>query len=67
MNLLGDEKGKGTSGGPVRPKVPMRPAGADCSAVAVKRGNARGAKGVGHSRRGRLGQLAYREEPAGYD
>ena len=24
-NLLGDGKGKGTSGGPTRPKVPMRP------------------------------------------
>ena len=33
-------------------------AGADCSVVAMKRGNARGAKGAGHSRRDRPGQLA---------
>ena len=32
----------------VRPKVPMRRLGADCFAVAMKRGNARGAKGAGH-------------------
>ena len=44
-NLLGDGKGKGTSGGPVRPKVPRRRAGADRFVVALKRGNARGAKG----------------------
>src|SRR5262245_21350294 len=31
-----------------RPKVPMRRRGADCSVIAVKRGNARGAKGAGH-------------------
>src|SRR5246127_580519 len=31
-----------------RPKVPMRRLGADCSVVAGKRGNARGAKGAGH-------------------
>src|SRR5262245_54322224 len=31
-----------------RPKVPMYRLGADCSVVAVKRGNARGAKGAGH-------------------
>ena len=29
-------------------KVPMRRLGADCSVVAMKRGNARGAKGAGH-------------------
>src|SRR6516162_5938870 len=29
-----------------RPKVPMRRLGADCSVVVMKRGNARGAKGV---------------------
>ncbi len=40
----------------------MRQTGADCFVVAVKRGNARGAKGAGHSRRGRLGQL---ENPGG--
>src|ERR1700720_1403501 len=31
-----------------RPKVAMRRRGADCPVVAIKRGNARGAKGVGH-------------------
>jgi hypothetical protein len=31
-----------------RPKVPMRRRGADCSILAMKRGNARGAKGAGH-------------------
>src|SRR5215470_14820208 len=44
-NLSGDAKGKGTSSETARPKVPMRRAGADCSVVAKKRGNARGAKG----------------------
>src|SRR6266567_9046726 len=34
----------------VRPKVPMRRRGADCLVVAMKRGNARGAKGAGHRR-----------------
>src|SRR6202171_5583054 len=34
---LGGAKGKGTSGGPARPKVPKRRAGADCSVVAMKR------------------------------
>src|SRR5271165_6224444 len=43
-------KGKGTSGGPARLKVPMGQAGADRPIVVMKRGNARGAKGVGHSR-----------------
>src|SRR5580698_10311748 len=33
-----------------RPKVPMRRLGAPCLVVAMKRGNARGAKGVGHQR-----------------
>ena len=37
-NLFGDAKGKGTNGEPVRPKVPMRRSGADCSVVVVKRG-----------------------------
>jgi hypothetical protein len=49
-NLDGDAKGKGTSGDPVRPKVPMRRTGADCSVVVRKWGNAHGAKGAGHSR-----------------
>ena len=57
-NLPGGDKGKGTSGSPARPKVPMRRAGADCPVVARKRGNARGAKGAGHLRHGQLGQLA---------
>jgi hypothetical protein len=51
-NLVGDAKGKGASGSPARPKVPMRRPGADCSVVAVKRVNSRGAKGAGHPRRG---------------
>jgi len=45
-NLAGDAKGKSTSGS----KVPMRRRGADCPVVVLKRGNARGAKGVGHRR-----------------
>src|SRR5882762_8476720 len=49
-NLSGDAKGKGTSSDTARPKVPMRRVGADCSVVARKRGNARGAKGAGHRR-----------------
>src|SRR6516162_9636360 len=49
-NLSGDAKGKGTSSETVRPKVPMRRVGADCSVIARKRGNARGAKGAGHWR-----------------
>jgi hypothetical protein len=32
--------------------------GADCLVVVMKRGNARGAKGTGHSRHDRCGQLA---------
>ena len=57
-NLFGGDKGKGTSGSPVRLKVPMGQPGADCSVVAVRRGNARGAKGAGHPRWDRFGQLA---------
>src|SRR6267143_599828 len=34
----------------LRGKVPMRRVGADCSVIARKRGNARGAKGAGHRR-----------------
>src|SRR5215831_6109163 len=48
--LVGDAKGKGASGETMRPKVPMRCPGADCSIVALNRGNARGAKGAGHPR-----------------
>jgi|ERR1017187_1545932 hypothetical protein len=50
-NLDGDAKGKGTSGSPTRPKVPMRRPGADCFVVAMNRINLRGAKGAGHPRR----------------
>jgi hypothetical protein len=56
-NLCGGDKGKGTSGSPARPKVPIRRTGADCPVVAMKRSNARGAKGTGHSRHDRPGQL----------
>src|ERR1700741_4898585 len=52
-NLAGDAKGKGTSGKTAMPKVPMRRRGADCF-VAMKRGNARGAKGAGHRCRDRV-------------
>jgi len=50
-NLGGDVKGKGTSGGPTRPKLPMHRPGAHCFVVARKRGNSRGAKGAGLPRR----------------
>jgi len=50
-NLGGDVKGKGTSGGPMRPKLPMHRPGAHCFVVARKRGNSRGAKGAGLPRR----------------
>ena len=36
-NLLGGAKRKGASGGPARPKVSIRRAGADCLVVAMKR------------------------------
>jgi hypothetical protein len=57
-NLLGGDKGKGASGSPARPKVPIRRAGTDRLVVARKRSNVRGAKGSGHSRHGPLGQPA---------
>src|SRR5215469_16122689 len=63
-NLAGDGKGKSTSGSTVRLKVPRRQPGADCSVVAEKRGNSRGAKGAGHRRRGRQVNRK-REEPTG--
>jgi len=44
-NWIGGGKGKGTSGSPARPKVPIRRSGTDCLVVAWKRRNARGAKG----------------------
>ncbi len=47
----GSVMGKGTSGGPTRPKVPMHRPGAHCFVRAMKRGNARGAKGAGHPHR----------------
>jgi hypothetical protein len=60
-NLYGDVKGKGTSGETVRLKVPMHRPGADCFVVAMKRGNARGAKGAGHRRWDRVNRQ--RDEP----
>ena len=51
-NRVGDAKGKGASGEPTRPKVPMHRSGAHCFVRAMKRGNARGAKGAGHPRQG---------------
>jgi|ERR1700757_1463408 hypothetical protein len=50
-NRVGDDKGKGTSGENTRPNVPMHRSGAHCFVRAMKRGNARGAKGAGHLRR----------------
>ena len=44
-NRVGDVKGKGASGRPTRPKVRMHRSGAHCLVRAMKRGNARGAKG----------------------
>ena len=57
-NLVGSVKGKGTSGRTARLKVPMGQAGADCSAVPMKRGNGRGGKGAGHLHWDRKGQRA---------
>src|ERR1700730_17135148 len=62
--------GKGTSGSPVRPKVPTRKPGTNCFVVARKRGNSRGAEG-GRSPSVRLSQrvtggthcLAARRQP----
>ena len=51
--LIGDVKGKRTSGDPTRPKVPMRRSGSDHPILVMKWGNAHGAKGAGHSRRDR--------------
>ena len=65
-NLVGDVKGKGTSGNTARPKVPMRQSGADCPVVVVKRSNFRGAKGAGHPRRYQWVNRQ-REEPDGPD
>ena len=60
-NLAGDAKGKAQAAPTARPKVPMRHLGADCSVVASKRGNARGAKGAGHRHLTRVNRQ--REEP----
>jgi hypothetical protein len=49
-NRVGDAKGKGASGEPTRPKVPMHRSGAHCFVRAMKWGNAHGAKGAGHPR-----------------
>src|SRR4029077_6514481 len=51
---------KGTSGRTVRPKVPRHQRGADCSVLARNRGNVRGAKGAGHSRRDLPESTGYR-------
>jgi hypothetical protein len=59
--LDGDDKGKGTSGSNREAEVPMRWLGADCFEVAVKRGNARGAKGAGHRHLAQVNRQ--REEP----
>src|SRR5271155_5770504 len=42
-NRVGDAKGKGPSGDPTRPKVPMHRSGAHCFVLARQRGNSRGA------------------------
>jgi hypothetical protein len=63
-NGIGGGKGNGTSGSAARPKVPIRRSGRDCLVVAWKRGNARGAKGAGHSRQDRCVNRQ-REEPTG--
>src|SRR6516165_3571770 len=62
-NLAGDGKGKSTSGRTVRLKVPMRQPGADCSVVALKRGNSRGAKGAGHLRWNQFGTTGNGRNP----
>ena len=54
-------KGMAQAAQTARPKVPMRRLGADCSVVAEKRGNARGAKGAGHRHLSRVNRQ--REEP----
>src|SRR6516165_8565443 len=49
-SLVGDDKGKSTSGRTTRLKVPMRQPESHCSIIARKRSNGRGAKGAGHPR-----------------
>jgi hypothetical protein len=59
-----DGKRKGASGQPMRPKVSMLTPGADCFVVAVKLGNASGAKGAGHPIHDRfIAVNRQREEP----
>src|SRR5246127_4782197 len=48
-----------------RPKVPMRRLGADCFAVVMKRGNARGAKGAGHRHLARVNWCWVQPTPGG--
>ena len=48
-----------------RPKVPMRRLGADCFVVALKRGNARGAKGAGHRHLARVNWCWVQPTPGG--
>src|SRR5450759_1794638 len=57
-NLAVDGKGKAQAYEPRGRKYRCIGAGADCSVGAVKRGNARGAKGAGHLHRYRKGQRA---------
>ena len=66
-NLVGDGKGKGASGRTTSPKVPMRRPGADCSVLAWRRGNARGAKGAGHPRYDPTESTGKPEELADHD
>src|SRR5580700_6205604 len=56
-NLAAADNGKGTSGRTARPKVRCARPGADCSVVALKRGNTRGAKGQVTCVEIELGQL----------
>ena len=69
-NLADDGKGKGTSGGPTRPKVLKRQLGADCSVIALNWGNARGAReqatrvGIDQSQRATGGTRWFRRKAA---
>src|ERR1700746_4233984 len=47
-NRAGNAKGRTQAATTARSKIPMRRRGADCLVLAMKRGNARGAKGAGH-------------------
>ena len=59
-------EGRSTSGENREARVPMRSTGADSSVVAVKWGNAHGAKGGGHPRQNQRVN-GKPEEPAGLD